>query len=181
MNTRNDAVSRLGLVAVAVILGFFVGERLEILNDSRKAPVLYQSVIKGYLAVQSEAIEGACPNWPNDQITLSNPIVTDGNTRGFALGHTSIYESDLLPNEQDGFCWYSNEFEVLLSPTGKYELSFTNLADTAEKGNTFIAQPMPSRYLDGVEWRLEAHWVEWLLTTIDCPEGMDLCLRDVKE
>jgi hypothetical protein len=178
MNTKHTATSRLGLVSIALVLGLITGERLGAFTDSREPSVLYQSIVKGRLSVQTDAIDGACPSWPNDNIRLSSPIVTDGKNRGFPLGSTDLYESDLAPDEEDGTCYYYEDFDVLLSPTGNYELNFTTLGDIANEVNTFRAKPKP--FFGGIPSQLEAHSVWWYLTTIDCPAEMTFCLRDIE-
>lgn len=176
VNNRGRIVSHLRLVAIALVLGIFVGDRLGPLLDSREPSFFYQTIIKGRVGVTSAAFDGTCPSWPNDNFRLDDPIVTDGKTWGFALGSTDLYESDLSPDDTDGLCYYYREFDVLLSTTGVYELSFPHLGETANSRISFRAEP---KHFWGFDTRtVEAHSVWWYLTTINCPEGIDLCLRD---
>jgi hypothetical protein len=176
LKTLDRTVSNLGYIAIALVLGFLFGERLGSFFDSGEPSLFYQTIVKGRVGIQSASIDGSCPTWPNDNIYLDAPIVTDGKTRGFALGGTDLYESDMKPNESDGLCYYGNEFDVLLSRTGVYELSFPELSEVAGAQISFRAEPKPFWGLDTRSVEADSVW--WYFTTIDCPDSTDLCLRD---
>ena len=176
MSTEAQFIPRKLLISVVLVFGIFFGRQFGSLVIPHTSQIQYQSIVKGSVSVQSRTVDGACPPWHENRIQLSWPIVTDGKTRGFALGDADVSDYDLSPDETDGHCYYFDEFDVLLSPTGVYELSFTGIGEVADQSNTFNAQPESAPF--GLAGSVEPSQLWWRLTTIACKQVAEICSRE---
>ena len=158
------------VTAISLLLGILIGQYLPWTPTFDAPSFYYQAVIKGHVSLQAAPVNQDCPDWPDDRISLSKPIVTDGETLGFALGSTKL--EGLNPSD-DGNCYYYNEFNLLLSPTGNYELAFA-WNDEFRVSDSITAEPDSPSYLTN---SLEPWEIRWYVTTIGCPDEAIVCER----
>ena len=157
------------VTAISLLLGILIGQYLPWTPTFDAPSSYYQAVIRGHVSLQAAPVDQDCPDWPDDRISLSKPIVTDGETLGFALGSTAL---ELSPFD-DGNCYYYNKFNLLLSPTGNYELAFA-WNDEFRVSDSIAAEPdSPSSPTNS----LEPSEIWWAVTTIGCPDEAIVCER----
>lgn len=166
-----------GILLFCLVIGFAAGLIIgpNILEPS--TTVYYQKSLVGIVRVDSlPDPDGSCPYQPGDNTDLDSVIVTDGVILGYPLGHLSLSEFELQP--EDGLCKYGQTFPISISPTGRYELMFSESYDSRyDSIPTFAAEPGPNPYVFGSDESISPGWIRWFLTTISCPDNRPICPR----
>ena len=169
-----------GILLVGFVVGFAAGQMIGPNFVKPSATIYYQKSLQGKVYIDSlPQPDGSCSPYPDNDPALESVIVTDGKTLGYPLGLTDFFDSDLQP--EDGLCSYGDEFPISISPTGVYELVFSeNFNSYSEDVPIFEGKPEPNIFLFGADSSIAPTWFRWLLTTVSCPNNKNICVRPVE-